>query len=37
VSITGHKSLSEVERYTRAAQQKRLAKVAITKLGEGGS
>jgi integrase len=28
-SISGHKSLAEVERYTRAANQKRLAKQAI--------
>jgi integrase len=29
MAISGHKSLSEVERYTRAANQKRLAKQAI--------
>jgi integrase len=31
-SITGHKSLDEVERYTRAAGQKKLSRSAITKL-----
>ncbi|MGF7162264.1 integrase [Rhodoligotrophos appendicifer] len=30
-SITGHKTLAEVERYTRAADQKRLARQAIEK------
>jgi enterobacteria phage integrase len=29
MSITGHKTLAEVERYTRAAQQERLARQAI--------
>ena len=34
-SITGHKSLSEVERYTREASQKKLSKSAIRKtIGE---
>jgi integrase len=32
MSVTGHKSLAEVERYTRAAQQKKLASAAILKL-----
>jgi integrase len=32
MSVTGHKSLSEVERYTRAAHQKTLASAAILKL-----
>jgi integrase len=32
MSVTGHKSLSEVERYTRDAQQKRLAIQAIDQL-----
>ena len=31
-AITGHRSLSEVARYTRAAEQKRLAGSAMTKL-----
>lgn len=31
-SITGHKTLSEVERYTRAVEQKRLAKEAMIKI-----
>ena len=32
MAITGHRSLSEVERYTRAASQERLAKTAATGL-----
>jgi integrase len=32
MSITGHRSLSEVERYTRAAAQRRLAQGAIDRL-----
>lgn len=36
-SITGQASLSEVERYTRAANRKRLAQSAMTKLVEGES
>jgi integrase len=36
-SITGHASLAEVERYTKAANRKRLARSAMTKLIEGGS
>lgn len=32
-AITGHKSLAEVERYTRAADQKRLARSAAAHLG----
>jgi integrase len=35
-SITGHASLSEVERYTKAADRKRLAREAMAKLVEGG-
>jgi integrase len=31
MAITGHESLKEVERYTKAAEQKRLAKAAIAK------
>ncbi|KDE20288.1 hypothetical protein AZ09_08255 [Acetobacter aceti 1023] len=31
-SITGHKTLSEVERYTRAVEQKRLAQEAMIKI-----
>jgi integrase len=33
-ALTGHKSLREVERYTRAADQTRLAKAAMAKAGE---
>ncbi len=33
-SITGHKSLEEVERYTRAADQKKLARAAVKRLEE---
>jgi hypothetical protein len=32
MAVTGHKSLKEVERYTQAAAQKRLAKSAVHKL-----
>jgi hypothetical protein len=32
MSITGHKSIAEVERYTREASQKKLATAAILKL-----
>jgi integrase len=35
-SVTGHKSLAEVERYTRAANQEGLAKAAMAKLGANG-
>lgn len=35
-AITGHKSLKEVERYTRAAEQKRLAKSALSKRDGNG-
>jgi integrase len=31
-SVTGHRSLKEIERYTRGADQKRLATAAIHKL-----
>lgn len=31
-AITGHKSLAEIERYTRAADQERLAQQAVAKL-----
>jgi integrase len=34
MAVTGHKSLSEVERYTKAAQQKRLAQEAFKQLGD---
>jgi integrase len=34
-AITGHASLSEVQRYTRAADRKRLAQEAMNKLIEG--
>ena len=36
-SITGHASISEVQRYTTAADRKRLAQSAMRKLVEGGS
>jgi hypothetical protein len=36
-AITGHASLAEVERYTKAANRKRLAKSAMTKSVEAGS
>src|SRR5262249_30556433 len=35
-SVTGHASLSEVQRYTRAADRKRMAREAMKKLIEGG-
>ena len=35
-SILGHASLSEVQRYTKAADRKRLAREAMAKLVEGG-
>jgi integrase len=35
-SITAHASLKEVERYTEAADRKRMAKEAMAKLVEGG-
>jgi integrase len=35
-AITGHASLSEVQRYTKAADRKRMAREAMTKLVEGG-
>jgi integrase/recombinase XerD len=31
MAITGHKTLAEVERYTRAAEQERLARQAMRK------
>ncbi len=34
MSITGHKTLAEVERYTRAAEQERLARRAIKRQSE---
>jgi integrase len=36
MSVTGHKSLSEVERYTRAASQRRMSGAAILKLERNG-
>jgi integrase len=36
-AITGHATLSEVARYTRAADQKRLAESAITRISAGRS
>jgi integrase len=35
-SITGHASLKEIERYTKAADRKRMAREAMGKLIEGG-
>jgi integrase len=35
-AITGHATLKEVQRYTRAADRKRLGREAMTKLIEGG-
>jgi hypothetical protein len=35
-AILGHASLSEVERYTKAADRKRLAREGMAKLVEGG-
>jgi hypothetical protein len=35
--MTGHKSLREVEHYTRAADQVRLAQAAMVKAGENKS
>jgi hypothetical protein len=34
--VTGHASLSEVQRYTKAADRKRMAREAMAKLVEGG-
>ena len=34
--FTGHASLSEVQRYTKAADRKRMAREAMNKLVEGG-
>jgi integrase len=36
-AITGHKSLKEVERYTKAAEQKRLAQAAMDRLQAQGA
>jgi hypothetical protein len=35
-AITGHASLSEAQRYTKAADRKRMAREAMAKLIEGG-
>jgi integrase len=35
-AITGHATLAEVQRYTKAADRKRMAREAMTKLVEGG-
>jgi integrase len=37
MAITGHKTLAEVERYTRAAEQERLARQAIKRQSENKS
>src|SRR6185503_1699168 len=34
-SISGHKTLKEVERYTKAADQKKMARVAMGKVPNG--
>jgi site-specific recombinase XerD len=36
-AITGHASLREVERYTKAAEQKHLAEKAIARLIKNGA
>jgi integrase len=36
-AITGHASLAEVDRYTKAANRKRMAREAMTKLIESGA
>jgi hypothetical protein len=36
ITITGRASLSEVQRYTKAADRKRMAREAMKKLIEGG-
>ncbi|MCC6948850.1 MAG: tyrosine-type recombinase/integrase [Bradyrhizobiaceae bacterium] len=36
-AVSGHKTLAEVERYVRAAEQARLAADAISKIGRGGN
>jgi integrase/recombinase XerD len=36
MAITGHQTLAEAERYTRAAEQKRLADAAMKRLRSGG-
>jgi integrase len=36
-AITGHASIGEVDRYTKAANRKRMAREAMAKLIEGGS
>jgi hypothetical protein len=35
-AITGHATLKEVQRYTQAADRKRMARQAVAKLIEGG-
>jgi integrase len=35
MAISGHASLREVERYTKAADQERLARAAMKRLGGG--
>jgi integrase len=37
MAISGHASLREVERYTKAADQERMARAAMKRLREGGS
>jgi len=37
MAISGHKTIEEVERYTRSADQKKLAKAAMARLGHSNS
>jgi len=37
MSVTGHKSITEVERYTREASQKKLAPAALLKLEQNAN
>lgn len=34
-SVSGHKTLKEVERYTKAADQKKMARAAMGKVANG--
>ena len=36
-AISGHASIAEVQRYTKAADQARLASAAMARLGENGA
>jgi integrase len=37
MAVTGHRSLKEVQRYTKAADQKRMATAAIRRLERNGN